>query len=209
MLDINTVMKSLAMRRPFFHSEADFRLGLASHLCNTSGGRIVRLEHKLATNEEKSVDIWFPSEGVVIELVHRLQRLEDTHLGVSYDLKYHKACDQGRFEFVKSIQLMERTVSRIGRVKHGFSVLLTNDPEYWADPRSGWQGKYDADFRTHEGNTLSGALSWDPDAKDGTTRGEWTPIELRNLYSLKWQHYSDCGTGEFSRFRYLAVEIGK
>ena len=209
MFDIHRIMNSLAQRRPIFHLEADFRLGLASHICNSSAGRIVRVEQKLTSSDEELMDIWFPSEGVVVELVHRLQRVKTTHCGISYDLKSHGALDQGRYDFVKGIEATERAASRFGRVKRGFSVFLTNDPEYWTAPRSGWEETYDADFRIHDKNILSGSLSWDPEASEGTTRGATVPIKLRGSYGLQWRNYSDLNTGQNSQFRYLAVEVGK
>ena len=88
-------------------------------------------------------------------------------------------------------------------------MFLTNDPEYWTAPRSGWEETYDADFRIHDKNILSGSLSWDPEASEGTTRGATVPIKLRGSYGLQWRNYSDLNTGQNSQFRYLAVEVGE
>ena len=209
MLDIHNIMKGLAERRPIFHSEADFQLGLASHVCNTSAGAVVRVNHKVTANIDEIVDIWFPSDGTVIELTHRLEPINVTHDGVKYDLKHHGARDQGRYDFIKSIAVVENAVSRISNAKHGFSVMLTNDPEYWIEPRAGWQDTYDSDFRIHEGSILSGMLAWDPDASEGTTQGRIDPIRLRGTYKMHWCDYSRLDGGEYSDFRYLAIEVGK
>lgn len=208
MFDIHAIMHGLSQKRKVFHSEADFRLALASHICNSSAGSVVRTDHRFSSKKTKPIDIWFPSTGIVIELTHRLQRLEVISDGVTYDLASHGAHDQGRYDFVSSIQTIERAQSAGYGVKRGFSVLLTNDFEYWDSPRIGWENTFDADFRIREDNVLSGSLRWHPEASEGTTRGVTEPVNLNGSYRLRWRHYYDLDASKYSRFRYLAVEVG-
>ncbi len=207
MLDIHEIIRGLARKRPVFHSEADFRLALASHICTVYGGSVVREWHRFPSSDGGTSDIWFPSKELVIELVQRHQRMDVSFEGVGYNLKRHGAADQGRYDLVKSVQAIERATSRSGTVKRGYAVMLTNDPEYWVEPRDGWTETYDADFRIHDRNTLSGSLRWHPEASEGTTRGQTRPIVLQSSYDMQWHDYSNLGRCEYSRFRYLAVEI--
>ena len=208
MLDIHGVMARLSETRPIFHSEADFQHALAWRIHEMMTDSQVRLECNLFPNEmgRRYLDIWLPTVGVSIELKYRKRRLElTTPEGERFALTYHRAQDQGRYDFLKDIQRVEQLVVQ-GRAKTGFAILLTNDPSYWslgqkADP-------VDAAFHIYEGREVAGSMAWSEEASPKTKEGREEPITLTASYTLRWQDYSKFPERGYSQFRYLAVAVG-
>ena len=206
MLDIHRVMKSLSERRPIFHSEADFQFALAWQIKETKGDAEVRLEYKPLPYEfsRMQLDIWLPSEGTVIELKYPRTKLDVTSNGEHFLLK-DGADDLDRYDFVKDVSRIEGVIDKRSDATHGFAVLLTNTESLWKQPTRTWETTKDASFRIHDGRRLAGELDWVKNAPD---KERANPIQLSGAYDLKWYEYSDLETGNKSRFRYLAVEVG-
>ncbi len=73
--DIHSVMERLAARRPIFHNRADFQSALASQIAETMPGCEVLVNCKPFPVVGRSLNIWLPTEGAVIELKYPARKL--------------------------------------------------------------------------------------------------------------------------------------
>lgn len=208
MFDIHAVMKSLAVRRPVFHSEADFQFALSWHIHELLPGCEVRLEFKPFPRESVHLDIWLPTLGTAIELKYATQTLDTECVGERFAPKSQSAQDQRRYDFLKDVERLERIVSS-SRAKNGLAIMLTNDPLYWKPPQQNWQSTADVAFRIHDGLPKIGELIWSPSAGEGTTRSRTSPIRLTGSYVARWANYSRLDANRNSQFRYLVFDVGK
>lgn len=213
--DIHCLMANLSRQRPIFHSEADFQHALAWQIHRTIPNCEIRLEMPYRVPQGNwYLDIWLQTMEIAIELKYRTKRMEGEKDGEYFLLKNHSGYPQGRYDFLKDIQRLEQVVAD-RKAKSGFAVLLTNDLNFWQQPQQRWETTNDANFRLHEGRTLTGELTWSEQASDGTMRtkeGKNLPIHLKGSYHLQWQEYSHWGEQAIvwlrqSSFRYLAVLI--
>ena len=85
----------------------------------------------------------------------------------------------------------------------GFAIILTNDSAYWSAPYI--NNTVDSAFRIHEGQTITGRLSWGEKAGVGTTKGRDT-LELLGCYNTTWIPFSDIGIPH-GEFRYCLIEV--
>ena len=188
MLDIHTLMADLSKYHPSFHLEADFQHALSQQIHKVMPNSDPHLEYKI---KNMSLDIYLPTERIAIELKHRLP---------------HRNANYGRYYFLEDIERIERVV-KDGKADSGFAVLLTNYQALWDPPQSGWKTTTDADFRLHEGRTVTGELAWSDKTAESTKKGREGPICLTGSYHLYWRDYSSFGTGTNRQFRYLAVSV--
>ena len=230
MLDIHAIMGSLAMKRPIFHSEADFQHALAWEIRKAMPK--VRLEYPVKVKDfisgrEKSIalDIWIPTGQIAIELKYFTNLLGLTYRGEEFSLAEQGRQTPNRYDYVKDIQRIE-SVLAASKAEQGFAILLTNEFDYWKIP-SGELKANDISFRIHEGQELpAGELRW-LNPNKSAAKGKEEPIHLKNSYHLEWKDYSfpigDSGNKvqvseetykkilqleeEFNRFRYLAVHV--
>ncbi len=205
-LDIHTVMKRLAEKRPIFHSEADFQFALAWQIRELVSDSKIRLEFSPFPDESKrmDLDIWVPSERSAIEVKYPKDHLDVTVNGERFLLK-QGADDIARYDFVRDIARMEKVVAEREDADHGIAVLLTNWRALWNPPAQNRKVPNDAEFRLHEGRVLIGELHW-TNKPQGAERK--SPILLNGSYEMRWHDYRDRKLGKNSHFRYLAVEIG-
>ena len=161
---------------------------------------VMQVEH-----QRRFLDIWLPLEGIAIELKYKTRGLELEQDDESFVLRNQSAQDQGRYDFLRDIQRLERMRFKLEQCKAGYAVLLTNDSSYWKAPTH--RDLVDADFRIHEGREVSGALAWAANARPGTVKGRESPIEIRGSYRLRWQEYSSFPGKSYGSFRYLAVSV--
>lgn len=199
-LDIHGIMRGLAKKRPIFHSEADFQFALAWQIRETILDSEVRLEWKPFADENLHIDIWLRSHGVAIELKYPTETVSIEHEVEQFELKESGLHAKGFYDCVKDIARLEQTVAKRSDVQLGIFVLLTNRPRFWKKSSRKAKPK-DAAFRLHEGRKLAGELTY--------ANNELEPINLKGTYNLKWCDYHDLDDGRNSRFRYLAVEVGK
>ena len=202
MLDIDRLMEELARGRPAFHSEADFQHALAWRIREAAPDCRIRLEHKPFPDERMYLDLWLPDIGVALELKYLTRKLAFEHGDESFALTDQEARDQGRYDFLKDVQRLERC-GALPCVRAGIAVLLTNDSGYWKRPRR--HDTNDAAFRLHDGRAIAGNMAWSERAGPGTTKGRKDPIRLAGSYRLRWRDYADLGEGKRRLFRYLAV----
>lgn len=213
MIEIPALMRKLAIKRPLFHSEADFQHALAWRIHEEHPDSSVRLEYKPPINadtDKMQLDIWLAKLGVAIELKYKTgkPKHEIRHNGESFDLRHHRAHDHGRYDFLKDIWRLER-LSAFPDAKAGFAIFLTNDDLYWRGPIS--KDTIDAQFSLG-GNPdlkIQGTMAWKGAPSEGTTSNREDPIELNWPYQVQWQHYSRVATERerYGEFRYLMVQV--
>jgi hypothetical protein len=198
-MNVEAVLQRLAVKRPIFHSEADFQHALAWEIHLAEPDAAIRLEQRIA---EMHVDLVIRSgaNNYAFELKYKTRLSKEDHAGESFLLRNHAAQDIGRYDFLKDISRLEQVVLENAGWR-GWAIMLTNDPGYW---RSGREATVDSAFRLHDGRIIDPRLEWDIRASPGTTRGRTSALEIRNRHQIRWQPYAHVGKEDF---RYLAIEI--
>ena len=202
---MHDILADLAKKRPIFHSEADFQHALAWEMHQRQFE--IRLEYRSRSLPEKAyVDIWVSRDQTVtaVELKYKTRALRVTVADEPFDLVNQGAQDIARCDFLKDVARLERLVAQ-GEVAVGYAIFLTNDPICW-NP-SARNDTVDALFRLHEGRQVTGKMSWDPKAADGTTKGRKEPIVLTGTYTVTWRDYSEPVAEKYGKFRYLLLRV--
>ena len=205
MLDIHALMSALAVRRPVFHSEADFQHALAWEIHEQHPKVEVRLEYPPRDVRTRwHIDIWVKGdeERVAVELKYATKRLETSVGGEAFRILDQAAQDLTRYDFVKDVARIE-TLVEAGIVSAGHAVILSNDRPMWSGPKEGTVGR---SFSCREGHVASGTAAWAAHAGPGTTRGREDPLTLHSQYLCQWREYSVV-PGTYGAFRYLAIEV--
>jgi hypothetical protein len=205
MIDVRRIMTTLALRRPIFHSEADFQHEFAITLRELMPESLVRLEQPFGYGKGGATDIVARVGGATfgIELKYLTRKFVWETADEKFHLKAQGATDLRRYDVLKDAERLELfNQSHSGK---SYVIALTNDPAYWR-PTSR-PSLIDADFRLCEGRAVSGELKWAAHASVGTTKGRNAAINLMNEYRIRWNDYVMLGEGA-ATFRYLALEIG-
>ena len=206
MIDLNKTLKELSLQRPFFYSEKDFQFALGWKIKEIYYNIQIRLERKLRIDENKKVSIdicVIDNETLIpIEVKYKTESLTVIHEGEKFNLASQNAQDQGRYDFLKDIMRIERTIE-FNNLRTGYVILITNDPSYWEKSTS---SSIDEEFRIYEDRKLEGTLRWKERAADGTTKGRKKPIELSGSYKVKWNDYYKTEKKN-QWFRYLLLKI--
>lgn len=137
LVDARALLRSLAAKRPVFHSEADFQFAFAWEAKLQRPDLEVRLETHPEPALRLDLELLTPSgdHGLAIELQYMTRLWVGTHRGERFALKNHGASDLRGYDVVKDIHRVERfTLNRPGWT--GLVVVLTNDAGYWR-PRTG------------------------------------------------------------------------
>lgn len=204
MFDPHLILRSLAERRPIFHSEADFQHEFAWELRSHFPECQIRLEVPSTGEGVGATDIVMRHGGAVhgIELKYLTRRHESEVQGEAFSLKAHGAQDLRRYDVLKDVWRLERFNGLYGGPS--LVIALTNDRSYWRPYQR--RATIDAAFRLDEGRIVSGELRWAEQAGAGTIKGRAAPLDLSGRHHMAWRDYagaSDSG----GRFRYLAIEI--
>ena len=204
-MDLNKAVNALRMKRPAFHSEADFQFALAWEIQTTYPNAEIRLEYPAVKKAKEYVDILIKHEGSVypVELKYKTRKLSFELGDESYNLKNHGAGDFGSYDFVKDICRLEGFTSNIDGYKQGYAIWLTNDPYYWNPPRKSNTGA--AAFRVYHGSTKTGTLAWGSAMTN--THGRESPLTLTREYTISWQDYSEVTQGSMGIFKYALIEV--
>ncbi len=203
MLDLECLLARLAMRRPIFHSEADFQHELAWEIRLGDPTLNVRLEQPFPGRSSGAIDLVVSSEmrSYAIEVKYLTRRFITCHNGEEFHLKQHSAQDLRRYDVCRDIERMEEFASG---ANHTASVIaLTNDRYYWRGRSS--SGTIAEAFDVCEGRTINGALQWAAHTGIGTMRGREKGISIVGSHLIEWRDY--CDLGENGRFRYMHVRI--
>jgi hypothetical protein len=206
-VDLSSLLQLLALRRPVFHSEADFQHGFAWEAHSMDPQLRVRLE----THPEPGVrlDLLLSRADLdrhtAIELKYLTAGWVGDVAGEHFELKNHGAQDVRAYDAVKDIGRLERFVE--GKQHwNGVFVAVTNEPSFWRSVTHGRATNADA-FRIYDGVTLSGSRGWGPNTGAGTMRGRETAIELKGKHLLTWQDYSRVDNRSRGAFRVLALVV--
>lgn len=203
LMNIDTILSALSSKHPFFRSQKEFQEILIKEL--TLHG--FRCTPDKFVNQKDKVDIWAEGPGnneiIIFEVRNKTKKLSFSYNGTSYELKNHGAQDQGRYDFVKDIEKVEKAVSSRRNIK-GYAILISNDPYYWDTPVK--HDSVDRDFHINEGRVLRGILKWDSIASSGTTKNREDSIKLNQSYVLSWRNYSSVSNTKYGSFRYLLVQ---
>lgn len=204
MLNIQLIMSKLAVRRPIFHSEADFQHAFALELANEEPTLDLRLEVPFAFEQRGATDLVARSGSFVsgIELKYLSRGLEHEEGGEIFRLKDQGATDLRRYDILRDIERLERFNREYGGPS--YVIALTNDPAYWNPVRRA--GTIDAAFRLCNGRNISGTCIWAAHAGAGTVKGRDRPITLEGAYCANWLPYSMLGTAR-GQFKYLLFSI--
>jgi hypothetical protein len=205
---LDALLKKLSEKRPVFYSEADFQHALAWEIHQKIPESSIRLEFKPPhLTEHLYLDIWADNHTdiLAIELKYKTKRTRINLKGEDFDLLNHGAHDVSRYDFLKDIRRLEKTVETNEKIT-GYAIFLTNDSLYWMDTRRSVKAADDA-FRIHQGITLSGRRSWAPGAAKGTIKGRERPLILKGRYSFLWNDYSSLVRHKYGYFRYVLVKI--
>lgn len=128
------------------------------------------------------------TEYVPIELKYKTRGLVGDYLVFNKSeksmciLKNQGAQDLGMYDFLKDVRRLEMVRDTYPAVKHGISIIVTNDP-YYEEERKREVNFYA--FRTTQGRDISGSLSW---GKTDKLPHCYKPsIDLEGKYKIDWQ----------------------
>jgi len=207
MMELGTILQTLAARRPIFHSEADFQFALAWEIQRRLPEANIRLEVPVrGPGGTRYVDLWVWSGGatLAIELKYPTRKLSLQIAEERFDLVNQDAQDLGRYDFIKDIERLE-AIAQADPSIAGIALLLTNDPAFWTPARD--RETADEAFRIDEGRQLHGVLDWRETDGSSTRHGRQRPLELRGRYGCVWNEYSQAGPDPYARFRWLAMTL--
>lgn len=206
-LDVLQFLADLSIRRPVFHSEADFQHALAWQIHTSHPEAEVRLEVPVEiAGRRMYVDmiVEFKGTKTFLELKYKTAASTVDHRGEHFMLKQQGAADQGLYDCVKDFSRLENFIDAHAS-SEGFAVLLTNDPRYWRPGQK--ENSLDREFKLTEGRELAGKLSWAAHAGAGSIKDRELPIELRGKYGIAWRDYSALSQDPKSSFRLMVLKM--
>lgn len=203
MIDVDSLMTTLAKKRPAFHSEADFQHALAWEIHEAYPDAAIRLEYPVTIEGKRiHLDMWLThgDQHYAVELKYGTSRSLTQIDGEQYDLRDQSANDLIRHAFCKDIRRLEQ-VNELLPGTRGVAIFLSNYPPFW-NPDVSDRITNDAQFRVHDGRKLSGTLVWGESSKSPEK-----PVSLTGMYTMRWKPYSEIPFVKNAQFRYLAVRV--
>lgn len=207
MIDLAAILKSLASKRPIFHSEADFQLALGMEIERQHPDAAVRLEYKPFPGERVHLDMWIYHDGrwMAVELKYKTRHVSVNWQGERFELVQQGAQDLSGYDIWKDVTRIERICAAFENVD-GYVIVLSNDDSLWRRV-SAEDHTVGAAFRVFEGRQASGTLYWASHAGAGTMKMRETPLALGNSYELHWRDYSRLGSGSGETLRVLVIPV--
>jgi hypothetical protein len=197
---LHSAMERLAVKRPIFHSEADFQHALAWEVQIAHPEAAIRLEKRMALEPSVQLDIVIDLDGrpMGVELKYLRRGMTAEIAGERFTLATG-ADDHGRYFAIADLARLERLLAA-GVIDSGALVLLTNVANLWEAPNSGRRTLYQ-EFRVHDEHVLRGEMTW---GQWGAAGGRPNPgaVSLMGTYPLSWRDYSTVGG---AAFRYLLI----
>ena len=199
---ITQSLKDLAVKRPFFWSEADFQFAFSEALRVYLPNAKIRLERPVPIKKGKDektyhVDIWIEDEGKIypIELKYKTKRCSIKIGDETFNVTDQSAEDLGRYDYIADIKRIEdiRDLYR-STFGEGYAIMLTNNLRYCPNERNN-KNTMDKNFRIYQGAVLKGQLKWIRTLQSKTVnedgdRGSRRVISLSGEYQIKWEDYS-------------------
>ena len=213
---IKNILNDLSIKRPIFHSEADFQHALAWQIKEfyqqqKHDDLEIQLERRfdLKNGKQTHLDILFKINNTKIfpfELKYKTKgKYKKDFLTVetekdTFKLKNQGAKDGGRYLFLRDISRIEEIIKQ-NKFDTGYAIFLTNDSGYWNKSN---RDTIDKDFLIHEGRILKGVLKWKEGCFALKMKEYKSPINLQGTYKVNWINYSNVQQIEF---KYLLLEI--
>lgn len=212
--ELNKVIKSLSLRRPVFHSEADFQHELAIELANnnyqvrlevpreiTINGTLVRAEIDLLIHKENFM--------TAIELKYVKTKSTIEHCGEVFQLKETWLSNLSRFDCFADCQRIEAFVDA-SYANVGYSIFLTNKADAWEKDISN-KNNLAKFFTIHHDRNIDANVPIDwypnqPTKKSVSARrlSPYSPIILKRQRTIEWNEYS-IFESVHQKFKYLIL----
>ncbi|MGK8265006.1 hypothetical protein [Moraxella nonliquefaciens] len=165
MIDIENILKQLANKRPFFHSEADFQHALAWEIQTCYPKANIRIEKPYLIDDRPfyiDLIVEMDDKIIAIELKYKTKKFEFELNGENFSLKNQGAQGWGRYYFVNDIVRLEKLMEKF-EISQGYAIFLTNDMYYQSKSKD---NTVYFDFSLQNEKTLSGILKLKDEKKD-------------------------------------------
>lgn len=206
-MDIQSVLNKLAIKRPIFHSEADFQHELAWLIHQEYPNAQIRLEIPSGigdATEHIDLVVTIDTLKIAIELKYKKTKINTEVNGEIFNLKPDTSHDTSRYDYLKDVRRIEEFICRNpGAI--GYAIMLTNVDIFWREMKPGQNSE---DFFLHQGRKIQKDISmkWHSKASEGTLAGRNKELTLTRDYEINWQDYSLLGEENKSRFKYLVIK---
>ena len=134
--DIHDILHQLSIKRPIFHSEADFQFSLAWLIKKKYPEYEIRLEFIPDFNPNLHLDILVILDGkwIPIELKYTTKKCIKTINDEVYVLKEQGAKDQGCYNYLKDIMRIEEFRDKSNNFIEGYTIKITSEISYLKPP---------------------------------------------------------------------------
>ena len=207
--DIHDILHQLSIKRPIFHSEADFHFSLAWLIKKKYPECEIRLEFAPEFNPSLHLDILVILDGkwIPIELKYTTKKCIKTINDEVYVLKEQGAKDQGCYNYLKDIMRIEEFRNKTSKFIEGYTIKITSEISYLKPPTK--VSCIYAEFSIEEGSIKTGCMNWSSNTGKGTMHGMEAPIVLTGIYPINWKEYSKVDDTNSGTFMYLVNTINK
>lgn len=228
--DLLNILNEFGKKERVFNSESQFQFELAWRIkelvdCEIRLEELSRIRIDSITNKKGKIVKKKDYTDIILEKGEYRIGIELKYKTIEYkndlkniNLKTHGAVDLGSYDFLLDIHRLEKLVNNSDGVtkscQKGFSIILTNDPDYWKPRRN--TDTVDCEFRINQTKVGSdvtikqGEHKW-RNKPDGTTpkiTKTCPKINLSKEYISTWLPYTEVKDGEGNKiFRYLVIEL--
>lgn len=204
--DINLIIGKLKEQRKIFVSEADLQFAIAFIIKEQYPNAKIRLEYCPEFELDMHIDILviIGKDRYPIELKYKTKKYETVIDNEKFVLKEHGAIPVNSYLYLKDIKRLEECRKMMPEFKTGYAIFITNDLGYLKSPV-----KNDLIYKQLaliDNSKKTGKLNWEDNASDGTKKNVEEEIELKDIYLLKWNNYSNFGNKN-GMFMYLMNEV--
>ena len=201
-----------AKHRTIFHSEADFQLEFGMFLMKE--GFEVRLEKgfkRIGIYQKIELDMELDGR-IAIELKYKTSAINVKVGDESFELKEHGAANLGRFDAIDDARRVKSLVDSLETtIQQGFTVFLTNDPDYWGNNAQRTMSK---DFSLVENRSfnLGDVLDWkskslNVDSVSKNRLYPFAPINMDFSDVVNWNKFSEIDNSKSGTFRFFVLDV--
>ena len=207
-MNFKNCLTELSIKRPVFHSEADFQHEFALQIREHNPNCGIRLEYPIVLDKRIYLDMLLlhPDRRIGVELKYITRLFNCAVDSEEFMLKDHSADDLRRYDFFKDVERLEALVKK-NDLQRAYAIFLTNNPNFW---RESTRDTADKAFRMHENRVIQpgSLLSWGASASAGTTKGREAEFNIQGQHKFEWNNYSEIPNHSKNNiFRYLVLEI--
>jgi len=198
--EIHSVLKTLALRRPVFHSEADFQHELALELSNHDYQLRLEVPKSVLINRTQvkvEIDIIATKNGqrTALELKYVKSATKIRVDEEIFDLKNTWGTNLSRFDCLSDARRID-SIILAGHANNGYAIFLTNTSEAWENDTS-TGSNLAKNFSIHKGRRLERELdyNWYPEKpSQGSVSAKrlppYSPIRFQRDRIIVWHDYS-------------------